>query len=589
MVSASSDVGDVDAAGIADDIVWWSTRWMHHAMTADLEDEEEFFNSASELDDHQVDGNFVQPSTLEQRSADLLWRSAHLLPECTRPSLRRRLAPRQPGPGVPEEPFPGDSLPSSAPVARSVPPAAEVEAFYRSEHSLDSRFAPSEALSSEAHELIMIGAAQAFQRLAAAAREEACNLIQLRWRSRQHDLNLEKQRAALRLAAATVVGPSSVQETVADSARTDPIVVRAVSSDVMPSSGTPAAPTGPPSRAPRRRVMPAVPPAASDTPVPAAVRPRPEALGSHCIVPDETPADTITATPRRSRAAGSSARHKLTPPEQAAKEPSPVVPLPSPPKAPPGGTRSRRSSRTQGDHAKNSEGIAGTTMIRLDLEDSGPEGDVNELPTRPSSLARTYMALGTEVFCMDSVCGQQSSSPKFHSSPNFLSQFPGEGREMKSPKTPKQTQSSPAGASSPRIGTLGRVMNRLRTPWASPDGAQKSSQVSADVDAEMSTGSTRTLGKDDSGRKPRRSKTAAAPAAPSAMELDLGLTTTSVAPRSLGPDEGVRKPRRTKEAPASGGFLPLLPAGGAAGLSTSWTTRGVSEMTSPRGARRLVF
>lgn len=160
---------------------------------------------------------------------------------------------------------------------------------------------------------------------------------------------------------------------------------------------------------------------------------------------------------------------------------------------------------------------------------------------------------------------------------------------MKSPKTPKQTQSSPAGASSPRIGTLGRVMNRLRTPWASPDGAQKSSQVSADVDAEMSTGSTRTLGKDDSGRKPRRSKTAAAPAAPSAMELDLGLTTTSVAPRSLGPDEGVRKPRRTKEAPASGGFLPLLPAGGAAGLSTSWTTRGVSEMTSPRGARRLVF
>lgn len=129
------------------------------------------------------------------------------LQPCSRPSFARRLAPQDAGPPVPEEPFPGDCLPLSQPVACSMPPSAEIANYYgpasaqeSSSAPLGSIFATSSArprLSGEAEERLCNVAAAAMAALRLMASEEACTKIQTRWRERTRAQLVAKSKKAM--------------------------------------------------------------------------------------------------------------------------------------------------------------------------------------------------------------------------------------------------------------------------------------------------------------------------------------------------------------------------------------------------------
>merc|ERR550532_983670 len=64
------------------------------------------------------------------------------LEPCSLRTFARRLAPQDTGPPVPEEPFPGDCLPLSQPVACSMPPSAEIANYYGPTSAQESSSAP---------------------------------------------------------------------------------------------------------------------------------------------------------------------------------------------------------------------------------------------------------------------------------------------------------------------------------------------------------------------------------------------------------------------------------------------------------------
>lgn len=128
--------------------------------------------------------------------------AAQLAP-CTRPTFRRRLAPQPPSPG--DEPFPMDCLPCSAPVARELPPSAEV-AGLRMAKSQAPRFTMgppimpasiSPRLSSEAEGLLLTSAAEGLDGLYALALEEAAGIIQRHWRCMYANMRAAGEQASL--------------------------------------------------------------------------------------------------------------------------------------------------------------------------------------------------------------------------------------------------------------------------------------------------------------------------------------------------------------------------------------------------------
>lgn len=129
------------------------------------------------------------------REPEVQWPSICRLAACTRPRFERRLRPSTAGPPVPEAPFPMDCLPLSAPVARSLPPSAELSLAGRRLaglpvlaarpqppfFSVDSLTVPPR-LSDEAEEILLRRASESLAALANAARKEAADTIQRKWR-----------------------------------------------------------------------------------------------------------------------------------------------------------------------------------------------------------------------------------------------------------------------------------------------------------------------------------------------------------------------------------------------------------------------
>uniref|UniRef100_A0A7S4VII7 Uncharacterized protein n=1 Tax=Alexandrium monilatum TaxID=311494 RepID=A0A7S4VII7_9DINO len=188
----------------------------------DLEEEEE--NAAADFAGYIVHTGFhalsiqtaptISAPQLEVaavRQAAEFWPSAEMLEPCTRRGFRRRLAPRQPGAPVPEEPFPGDCWPLSRPVAREVPPSAEIAALpMRCPGEVREASQP---LSKEAEDRLCSIAASAFAALRLMASEEASGSIKRAWKAYKARRILAKSKTAL--AAASPVAPQAAPPAVA--------------------------------------------------------------------------------------------------------------------------------------------------------------------------------------------------------------------------------------------------------------------------------------------------------------------------------------------------------------------------------------
>lgn len=197
-------------------------------------------------------------------SAPALLRKLCDVPPSSKPASTQvhGFCPRPPAAPVMEELLPADCLPHAAPVARTIPPAAEVA-------ELLARKEPERAatLSEEAGQLLFRNAATAFASLWAAAREEAASSIQRRWRCRQ----VKKPRADGDVPMPAAPPASLLQPsppTAPLGSRGDPR--RRMLAGARPTSA--AAATATPAEAPAPPVMPAAPSA-----------PRPARAGSRPV------------------------------------------------------------------------------------------------------------------------------------------------------------------------------------------------------------------------------------------------------------------------------------------------------------------
>eukprot|EP00747_Dinoflagellata_sp_TGD_P220956 gnl/TRDRNA2_/TRDRNA2_92870_c0_seq1.p1 gnl/TRDRNA2_/TRDRNA2_92870_c0~~gnl/TRDRNA2_/TRDRNA2_92870_c0_seq1.p1 ORF type:complete len:449 (+),score=82.67 gnl/TRDRNA2_/TRDRNA2_92870_c0_seq1:150-1349(+) len=123
---------------------------------------------------------------------DQLPKASSLAP-CHQRGFSRRLRPREAGPPVEETMFPADCLPWSAPVARSMPPEAEIALYFRGAErrypvEAEQPHAPlgcmpvATELSAGAEEVLFCNAVEALEGLMQAAQQEAAVVIQHQWR-----------------------------------------------------------------------------------------------------------------------------------------------------------------------------------------------------------------------------------------------------------------------------------------------------------------------------------------------------------------------------------------------------------------------
>eukprot|EP00450_Noctiluca_scintillans_P009827 CAMPEP_0194488330 /NCGR_PEP_ID=MMETSP0253-20130528/8287_1 /TAXON_ID=2966 /ORGANISM="Noctiluca scintillans" /LENGTH=545 /DNA_ID=CAMNT_0039328675 /DNA_START=15 /DNA_END=1652 /DNA_ORIENTATION=- len=454
------------------------------------------------------DQSDVEEEEAKRGAASAMHPAWALIPVCTATPFQRGFVPQMARPGVPAAPFPADSLPLSPPVAKSIPPEAELD-----------RTLPSTDLSCEAGGILMSRAEEAFQFLAAMAGEEACRLIQSRWRSGRQASVLQKHWS------------SHWRSTLDPSASCAQAAVERPSLFAPNRVHVTTAKTG----GPRRRLsgVSSVPGAFSEA-VP--TQPEDRGMGS--------PASPAMTSRRRQ------GRHKVIAPEFFVQTPSESVSSVA-------SASSKRNTRSlpSSDQAPLTEQDI-TKVIRPDLKDSLTESSRH--------LGRTYTAFGTEIFCMETVCGKVPTSPKHegYSSRQLSSEFQCE-TDVTSPR-----QQVGREMSSPKVNCSGHGLKSIAGDGGS--GAQKSATTSAKDET-----ASWTL---EGNKKKKRTKTTA-----SAMELDLGVTAATSDVRVLAQDEGLLKSGRTKAPVAmSAVFLPPLSSTGA----VLWGSTSVTDVISPMGSRR---
>jgi len=215
-------------------------------------------------------------------------RTSELQP-CSRRSFARRLAPQDAGPPVPEEPFPGDCLPLSQPVACSMPPSAEIANYYSSTSAQESSSAPlgnifaltdaRPKLSGEAQDRLCNVAAAALAALRLMASEEACTTIQARWRECKTAQLVAESKKAM-----TVRNPVT-------EATTPEVQLQAAAAFAQ----VPVAPPKQPTRTRSRRIQPSIT-ITVDEVIDALPQPEPEPAAA----PAAAAAVQVDGTPRRS-------------------------------------------------------------------------------------------------------------------------------------------------------------------------------------------------------------------------------------------------------------------------------------------------
>jgi len=144
--------------------------------------------------------------------------AASTLAPCTRRKFQRQAPPRHLPPM--EDPFPLDCLPLSAPVARSMPPSAELAALRAvpPPRAFEEALAPqplasstmpeamARPLSGEAQERLLRSAADGLEALWMAARLEAAQAIQKQWRMVQAQRQLLNAKISLAASPIVVAG-----------------------------------------------------------------------------------------------------------------------------------------------------------------------------------------------------------------------------------------------------------------------------------------------------------------------------------------------------------------------------------------------
>lgn len=500
---------------------------------------------------------------------------ASSLSPCSRPSFKRRLPPRQLPPM--EEPFPIDCLPSSAPIALSVPPSAELAALRAAPPGKTYAEAPTSMplmstmpapmprpLSSEAEERLLRSAAAGLEGLLAAARLEAAGTIQRRWRQMQASRVLTKAKAALK-EVAQVKEPVATfhldahdePEARGTSARRmtslanaydalDAEVHHMADSDTeMKFARTPQArPHAPAVRASRPSTAPAPPSAPSGTPPSGrAVDPRRRMLGARTAVVHTTPA----------RDAASS------------KEKSPGVLVPTPPSARP----------QTAPHAPPQPAPAAPHTPRLSrpgarvlLASTGGtlaagSSSACPMPVKPPSTPRRFNGPSPRV--EKAVVAETPASSAAEPSPTS-SVVAATPRPPTTPKVPR-SPAAPAGSSGSGSATVSPL--RRRTPL---------SQVRQPSQPPVAA-------------SPVEEPVAASGATPTAMELDLGLPAGALGsaaparPAAPGfrPFAAVDSPRTSKA--VGTGLLPSLTTkvtkNGADSISWTVSSGGMATPRAP--------
>jgi len=492
------------------------------------------------------------------------------LTPCVRRSFRRRLKPRELAPPI-DEPFPVDCLPMSAPVARMEPPSAELAMLNapvvsapcaRSWGSPFDQQPADRGLSSEAQEKMKAAAMNAYMALAAAAHEEACALIQKRWRL-HHALAAQCAVQTAQPAPPPPITELRAQPPVPGASApqkmgSDPRRARRTVAAVNASSVGAAPPPRPPSTAaeevevskPKQPICAPTPPATPRGPRPGrpGVRPAGNTTMTASLPSGGEGANTAPTPPQIAPTATTTTT--TTPPVAVTPRP------PQPPQVP--STRARRPSHTKvastEPQQKRQAPKESAPVFRMDLDDE------NETPTsaRTSSLARGYdtLGLGKEFYSMESPGHQTARTPR--------------GRSMRSVSR-RRMQSSSIECHSARATFCEKVMppaattripieldHRAIAPSPRPKAASSSGRSSMELDLGVAAPSPRA--------KPAGTFVAAS--VRSAMELDLGVAAPS--PRS--------KPTGT-------GLLPVLPQVSKKSDSRAWNV--MHSINSARGTKSI--
>eukprot|EP00927_Polykrikos_kofoidii_P064869 TRINITY_DN6061_c0_g1_i3.p1 TRINITY_DN6061_c0_g1~~TRINITY_DN6061_c0_g1_i3.p1 ORF type:complete len:773 (+),score=131.82 TRINITY_DN6061_c0_g1_i3:85-2403(+) len=534
--------------------------------------------------------------------ADPPWPRACDAGACTRPRFQRHLCPSTIGPFVPEEPFPLDCLPLSAPVACSLAPAAELSVASRrlaglpmtSSHSQPPFFAAEcsvspPRLSFEASDLLLRRASESLAALASAARWEASETIQRCWR------HCHRQKEAFALNSKLVPGRN--EQSAAKGS-----VVPSVEAIATPAPPPAARPRG--ANAPRRRFSGMRAPTDRAAPAPADVGNQQPSL-----VEAGTGGEAIACSEQvTSSSPAFSVHSQSTPPCASVTPVNAMMPVaPSMPMAP----RTLRQSPRPGSGVR----LSATAQAQPTLQQLTQAVGESDIPT-PSAMARIAP-------CPRPVVGTSPAARKMESAASQAEPTSGERRtgahnlqeqdkvsarqdvetslehSSARPPRPRQTSRTPRKiAVVPTTVTVQAAVSTLAPVQWRKSPRTASGAISVTVESPRQDPSSVSWGT----RLHGSLREQASPA--SAMELDLGCTATTSPPRypsasalvetskvevqwgSSGFSLPPSSPRRSK--PLGTGLLPSLPpVSSVTNGPISWSM-GVSPVgvTTPRHTKR---